>query len=143
MTERSGQPGSGAFQHRIKVRYQECDMQKVVFNAHYLAYCDETSAAWMGAALGWTGVDDDVDWMLVRAEVDWHGSSTYGDTLTIDAEVARWGTTSFQLRYRGAVGERAVFTALITYVSVTPGANTKCPVPERLKTALGEPVPAA
>jgi len=128
-----------AFHHQIRVRYQECDMQRVVFNAHYLAYCDETSAAWMGDALGWTGTDDDIDWMLVRAEIDWHGSATYGDTLSVVAEVARWGTTSFALRYRGSVAERAVFTALITYVSVAPGANTKVPVPEKLKTALGAP----
>ena len=29
--------------HRIRVRYGEVDMQRVVFNAHYLAYCDGTS----------------------------------------------------------------------------------------------------
>jgi acyl-CoA thioester hydrolase len=130
-----------SFVHEIRVRYQECDMQRVVFNAHYLAYCDETSAAWMHDALGWTGTDDDVDWMVVRAEVDWHGSATYGDTLTVVGEVARYGTTSFALRYRGSVGERPVFTALVTYVSVTPGSATKTPVPDHLKAALGDPVP--
>ncbi len=127
--------------HHVRVRYGEVDMQRVVFNAHYLAYCDETSAAWMGEVFGWTGADDDFDWMLVRAEVDWHGSATYGDTISMTAEVARWGTTSFSFRYRGAVGERPVFTALITYVSVAPHTTTKTPVPEHVRATLGDPVP--
>ena len=28
------------FRHRLRVRYHECDPQAIVFNAHYLAYCD-------------------------------------------------------------------------------------------------------
>lgn len=116
-------------------------MQRVVFNAHYLAYCDETSAAWMHDAVGWTGTDDDIDWMVVRAEIDWHGSATYGDTVAVIGEVARWGTTSFALRYRGLVEERPVFTGLVTYVCVTPGSATKTAVPEKLKAALGDPAP--
>ena len=124
------------FTHDIRVRYQEVDMQKVVFNAHYLAYCDETSAAWMAEVFGWTGADDAFDWMLVRAEIDWHGSSTYGDTLAIRAGVEHWGTTSFRVRFEGAVGERAVFTALITYVCVQPGTTTKVPVPDVVRAAM-------
>jgi acyl-CoA thioester hydrolase len=122
--------------HDIRVRYQEVDMQRVVFNAHYLAYCDETSAAWMQDAFGWNGADDAFDWMLVRAEIDWHSSATYGDTLTVTAAIERWGTTSFALRYLGAVGDRDVFTAVITYVSVAPGTATKVVVPDEVKAAL-------
>lgn len=130
------------FSYRRRVRYQEVDMQRVVFNAHYLAYCDEASAAWMGAVFGWSGADDDFDWMLVRAEVEWQGSSTYGDTLDIACAVARWGTTSFAVLYTGTVADRPVFTALITYVSVTPGSATKTPVPDHVRTRLGPPTAA-
>ena len=40
--------GSGAdgFIHRVRVRYGEVDMQRVVFNAHYLAYCDDAADLW-------------------------------------------------------------------------------------------------
>jgi len=27
-----------SYRHTVRVRYGECDMQSVVFNAHYLAY---------------------------------------------------------------------------------------------------------
>lgn len=125
------------FAHDIRVRYQECDMQKVVFNAHYLAYCDETAAAWMADAFGWDGSDDGFDWMLVRAEIEWQGSATYGDTLAVTAAIDRWGTTSFVVAYRGTVGERPVFSARVTYVCVEPGTTTKTAVPDDVRCALG------
>src|SRR5918997_4455533 len=31
---------TGAFVHRLRVRYSECDPQGVVFNAHYVTYFD-------------------------------------------------------------------------------------------------------
>jgi YbgC/YbaW family acyl-CoA thioester hydrolase len=40
--------------HEIRVRYGEVDMQRVVFNANYLAYCDDAADLWfrkLGAAL--------------------------------------------------------------------------------------------
>ncbi len=129
------------FSHDIRVRYQEVDMQRVVFNAHYLAYCDETMAAWVSDAFGWGGDDDEVDWMLVRAEVDWQGSATYGDTLTVVAGVEHWGRSSFRVRFTGTMGERPVFRALITYVCVAPRTTTKMAVPDLLKDTLAT-VPA-
>ena len=33
------------FKHSIAVRFGEVDLQAVVFNAHYLAYCDDAVAA--------------------------------------------------------------------------------------------------
>ena len=39
-------------------------MQQVVFNGHYVGWCDIACAAWFHEALGWTGMDDDVDWIL-------------------------------------------------------------------------------
>ena len=32
--------------HHIRVRYGEVDMQRVVFNSHYLAYCDDAVESW-------------------------------------------------------------------------------------------------
>lgn len=134
-------PGSWPHREQLKVRYQEVDLQNVVFNAHYLGFCDVASAAWMQEAIGWTGVGDDIDWMLVKATIEWQGSATYGDVLDVDCGIARWGTTSFDIAYRGTVDGAAVFTALITYVSIVPGTKDPTPVPDRMRRALGT-VPA-
>lgn len=125
------------FRERLSVRYQEVDLQNVVFNAHYLGWCDIASAAWMREAIGWTGVGDDIDWMLVKAQLEWQGSATYGDLVDIDCGIARWGTTSFDIAYRGTVGGAAVFTGLITYVCVTPGTKEPTPVPASMRESLG------
>ena len=41
---------SDAFRHRIRVRYSECDLQGVVFNANYLTYLDEAMTELLRAA---------------------------------------------------------------------------------------------
>ena len=122
---------------QIKVRYQEVDAQKVVFNAHYLGWCDVATAGWAEAALGWTGVDDDVDWMLVKAVVEWQGSATYRDVVDIDCGVSRWGNTSFEVAYRGTVLGRPVFTATITYVTIEPASKAPQRVPDHMRNGLG------
>jgi len=124
------------FRESVAVRYQEVDPQNVVFNAHYLGWCDMAFAGWMRSALGWTGVGDAVDWMLVRAEIEWQGSATYGDTVDIDCGAARWGRSSFDVAYRGMVGAAPVFTALITYVCVVPGTKASTPITDAMRGAL-------
>jgi acyl-CoA thioester hydrolase len=135
--------GSAPWPHReqLRVRYQEVDLQNVVFNAHYLGWCDVACAEWMRQAVGWTGVGDDVDWMLVKVQMEWQGSATYGDTVDLDCGIARWGTTSFDVAYRGTVDGRAVFTATITYVCIEPGTTSTTPVPAVMRGALA-PVPS-
>jgi len=135
-------PSEGwAFRERLRVRYQEVDLQNVVFNAHYLGWCDIASASWMRAAMDWTGVGDDLDWMLVKASLEWQGSATYGDDVDIDCGIARWGTSSFDVAYRGTVADEPVFTALITYVCVVPGTKRSTPVADRMRRSLG-PAPS-
>lgn len=130
-------PDGWPYRHPIRIRYQEVDMQRVVFNAHYLAYCDEAMAGWASTAFGWTGFDDRIDWMLVKVVLEWQGSATYGELLDLDCGISRWGNTSFDVAFRGAVSSRPVFTAIITYVSIVPDTTTKIPVPDEMRQSLG------
>jgi acyl-CoA thioester hydrolase len=122
--------------HELRVRYAEVDMQRHVFNAHYLTYVDEALDAWMRDALGEEYLGD-LDMVLKRAELTWHGSAGFGDILAIEVGVRRWGNTSFDVGFAGSVGEQPVFEALVTYVSVAPGTVQPTPVPEAVRVALG------
>jgi acyl-CoA thioester hydrolase len=125
-----------AFRHEIRVRYAEVDMQRHVFNAHYLTYVDEAFDGWLRAALGdyhSTGV---LDMVLKRADITWHGNAGFGDVLAVDVAARRWGTTSFDVGFEGSVGERPVFTAVVTYVAVSPGTISPTPVPDAVRSAL-------
>jgi YbgC/YbaW family acyl-CoA thioester hydrolase len=125
-----------AFRHEIRVRYAEVDMQRHVFNAHYLTYVDEAFDAWLRAALGDYHSSGVLDMVLKRADVTWHGNAGFGDVLGVDVAARRWGTTSFDIAFEGSVGERPVFTAVVTYVAVTPGTISPTPVPAAVRSAL-------
>jgi acyl-CoA thioester hydrolase len=121
--------------HHIRVRYGECDMQKVVFNANYLAYCDDAAEGWVRAKgtpthdLGW-------DFMLKKSTIEWSGAATVNDEIDIAVQATRWGTTSFDVTFTGTVGERPIFTNVITYVGVKLGTLETMAPPEDVKLAL-------
>ena len=124
-----------AFHHELRVRYGECDMQGVVFNAHYLAYVDDAMTRWFATLdkpytdLGW-------DCMVVHAEIDWRGSARFDDLLEIDCSIVRWGTTSFVVGYDLHVGERPVCRVELTYVGVAHNTTDPMPPPDELRRAL-------
>jgi acyl-CoA thioester hydrolase len=121
--------------HHIRVRYGECDMQKVVFNANYLAYCDDAVEQWLSSRhvnvfeIGW-------DFMLKKSVLEWQGSATVHEVIDIRVEIARWGNTSFDVLFTGTVADRPVFTNTITYVGVKLGTTETMPPPEAVKGTL-------
>jgi acyl-CoA thioester hydrolase len=121
-----------------RVRYGEVDYQGVVYNAHYLAWCDDAVEEWF-ASLPFSTTDLGWDFMLRRATIEWTGSAGLRDDATIEVGVARWGNTSFELAFTGRVEDRPVFTAAITYVGVVAGTTDTMPPPPEVRAALGEP----
>ena len=128
------------FHHELPIRYGEVDMQRVVFNAHYLAFIDDAMDRWMRTldadfeALGW-------DFMVKRAEIEWFAGAGIGDVIELECEIARWGTTSFDVRFAIHVGERPVASALVTYVGVEAGTSVPNAPPAAVRAHLGEPGP--
>lgn len=128
---------STAYRHEIRVRYGEVDMQRHVFNAHYLTYVDEACDAWMRARLGENYHESGlIDMVLKRADITWHGGAGFGEVLAVDVAARRWGRSSFDIGFEGSVGERPVFSAVVTYVAVAPGTTDPTPVPEAVRSAL-------
>lgn len=125
--------------HEIRVRYGECDMQRVVFNAHYFAYCDDAVDTWFRSVLapGGGGFEQlGFDFMLKKAEVVWHAPLVFGETASLACRIARWGTSSFDVVVDGTAAGEERFVATITYVSVVPGENRPAPIPERVRELL-------
>jgi acyl-CoA thioester hydrolase len=124
-----------AFHHELRVRYGECDMQGIVFNAHYLAYVDDAMTRWQ-ATLGHPYTDLGYDCMVVRAELDWRGSARFDEVLEIECAVVRWGTTSFVTGYDLHVGPRPIARVELTYVGVALGTTDPMPPPDAFRRAL-------
>jgi acyl-CoA thioester hydrolase len=123
-----------SYVHHVRVRYGEVDMQKVVFNAHYLAYCDDAADLWfrsLGAALE----AGDWDVMVKKATITWTGGAKVHDDLTIEVAVRRWGNTSFDVGFDGRVDGVPVFSADLTYVAVRTGTTETVRVPDAFRAA--------
>jgi acyl-CoA thioester hydrolase len=118
------------------VRYVECDQQGIVFNAHYLVWCDEAVTRWFEdtgadyAALTARGLDTRV----VSSTLDWLSSARYGDVVDVEARTDRVGRTSFAVGFDVRVGERVCCRVVTTYVLVDD-AGAPTPVPDDLRAA--------
>jgi acyl-CoA thioester hydrolase len=110
-------------------------MQRVVFNAHYLAYVDDAADTWFRAQLG-PYEDSGFDCMVKRATIEWASPARFGDELDLTVRVSRWGTSSFDVEVVGRAGDREVFTAVVLYVSTAPGEPRSVPIPEHVRAAL-------
>lgn len=127
--------GPGPYTHSLRVRYGEVDMQQVVFNAHYLAYCDDAVENWL-ADIGLKVLDHGWDFMLKKAVIEWAGAATVHDILDIAVAPRRWGNTSFDVGFAGSVGDQPVFDCTITYVGVKAGTRETMPPPPKAKALM-------
>ena len=127
--------------HHIRPRYGEVDLQRVVFNAHYLAYCDDAADLWF-RHLGATLEEGEWEVMVKRATITWSGGATVHDDLAIAVEVVRWGNSSFDVGFTGTVDGAPVFEAVLTYVAVKTGTKETVRVPDDFRAAAGGPTPA-
>ena len=135
-----------SFTQEFRVRYNECDMQNVVFNANYWVYADDAVAQFFRHGIA-AEVDSEpgkvdlvaigFDFMLKTANGTWHKGATYGDVIHASCSVSRWGNSSFDVMVDMEVSGQRVFDCTITYVSVTPGAAQPTPVPDLVRRALG------
>jgi acyl-CoA thioester hydrolase len=85
------------FRHRIRVRFNECDAQGVVFYANYLMYFDVAmTELWReGFGDGYAGmIANGTDAMVAEANIRYHASARFDDELDLVARVTRIGTTS-------------------------------------------------
>ncbi|MEI7783518.1 MAG: YbgC/FadM family acyl-CoA thioesterase [Betaproteobacteria bacterium] len=136
------------FFHRLRVRWAEVDMQKIVFNGHYLMYLDTAMADyWRTLALPYEEAMHQLggDLYVKKASVEYHGSARYDDALDVGLRCTRIGSSSIQ--FIGAIfrGEDLLITAELIYVYADPSTQTSRPVPDALRQVMlgyedGEPV---
>jgi acyl-CoA thioester hydrolase len=129
-------PPDGAFRTQLRIHFSDCDAQGIVFNAHYLRFCDNAVEQWFDSLPG-LGEEGVWDFVVKRAEVEWTSSGRPGDLLDMVAWVSRWGTTSFTMSFQGSIGERPVFTTTLVYVTIDQATNRPVPIPEKFRTELG------
>ena len=71
-----------------------------------------------------------------RSEITWAGPARFGETLTLDLSVGRWGNTSFDVVVAGHVDGRDVIDSTTTYVVVDHDEFRPRPIPDELRAHL-------
>jgi YbgC/YbaW family acyl-CoA thioester hydrolase len=150
MTEAATAPQRKDFRffHRLRVRWAEVDMQKIVFNAHYLMYFDTAIGDyWRAMALPYEEAMHSLsgDLYVRKATIDFRGSARMDDTVDVGMRCARIGTSS--MVFEGALFRQDQFLVgcELVYVFADPATQTSKPVPAVLRDALtgfeaGEPM---
>jgi YbgC/YbaW family acyl-CoA thioester hydrolase len=136
------------FLEPLRVRWSEVDLQKIVFNGHYLMYFDTAVAGyWRALAMPYhdTMAQLNGDLFVRKATLEYLGSARYDEQLQVGVRCAHIGNSS--MRFVAAVfrGKDLLVHGELIYVFADPATQTSQPVPAALREVLmgfeaGEPM---
>jgi YbgC/YbaW family acyl-CoA thioester hydrolase len=136
------------FFHRLRVRWAEVDMQRVVFNAHYLMYFDVAiTEYWRALALPYDGIILQLgsEPFVRKATVEFNAPARMDDDLDVAMRCSRVGNSSMVIT--GAIfrGDEHLIGAELVYVFADPSTQTSRAIPQSLRDVLqgfeaGQPV---
>lgn len=127
------------FSHRMRVRWVEVDMQKIVFNGHYLMYFDTAvTDYWRQLAMPYAETMHQLggDLFVKKASLEYHASAEMDDFLQVCMRCDRIGNSS--MTFAGAIfrGEELLITSELVYVYADPVAKKSQPIPPPLRDML-------
>ena len=131
--------------HALRVRWAEIDMQKVVFNGHYLTYIDSAVADYW-REIGLTYPEGYVeryanDIYLRKATVEYLGAARYDELLSVLCRVGKLGKSSMNFHFEiwrdePTPSPAALITADLVYVNVGVATMKPAPLPEDLRERI-------
>jgi YbgC/YbaW family acyl-CoA thioester hydrolase len=120
----------------LRVRWAEVDMQKIVFNAHYLTYIDTAIADyWREIGLPYPhGYVERYgnDIFLRKATLEYLGSARYDDMLTVCCRVAKLGRTSMTFHFEIYREAEVLISAELVYVNADSSMKA-APLPDEVR----------
>ncbi len=129
---------SDRFRYYLRVRYYECDAQKVVFNVQYGNYVDIAVFEFLRALGLGNLLSEELDYQLVKQTLEWKASARFDDVLEISVWAKQLGNTSFTLatEFRVAGNAGVLATSETVYVLVDGRSLQKTPLTAELRAAL-------
>jgi YbgC/YbaW family acyl-CoA thioester hydrolase len=131
--------GEFRFFDRLRVRWAEVDMQKIVFNGHYLMYFDTAVAGyWRSMAMPYHEAMAylDGDLYVRKATLEYLGSAHYDDNLEVGIRCSRIGNSSILFGAAVFRGDTLLVSGELVYVFANPSTQTSLPVPAQLRALL-------
>ena len=136
-----------SFFHRLRVRWSEVDMQKVVFNGNYFNYFDvAVYESWramtaVGVASAGTELKTRFEaWIhniyVVKASAEYHAPAHWDDELDIGVRVAKLGRTSMRTLVEVHRGEQHLISGELIYVYKDPASAAAAPLPAEFRDLI-------
>jgi acyl-CoA thioester hydrolase len=126
------------FTHQIRVRYGECDVQGVVFNANWLAYVDVViTELWRERIGDYSGmVEEGADMVVAESAIRFRSPARFDDLVDFELSVTRLGETALSTHIEARVEEEIAVEVDMRHVFVEPGTNTKMAIPDHIRECL-------
>ena len=130
----------------LRVRYHECDAQKVVFNARYGEYVDlAVTEFFRTLGYGEALMQGDLDYQLVKQTIEWKRPARFDQVLELAVSAVRLGNTSFTLQVEFCIvgSTTSIVVVETVYVLVDHKTLEKRPLPDDLRAALERGAPGS
>ena len=129
------------FRHRIRVRFNECDGQGVVFYANYLMYFDVAMTELWREAFGggYAGmIAEGTDAMVAEARIRYRAAARFDDEVDLVASVTRLGNTSSTTELRAERVSDGVVLAEgeLRHVFIDPKTLSKRDIPDEVRAGM-------
>jgi acyl-CoA thioester hydrolase len=127
-----------AFRHTLRVRYQECDPQGVVYFARYPEYYDIAITELWRTAFGsyQAMVDAGTDMVVAEQRVRYLAPARFDDVVDVDVTIDRLGDTSMLSSYVVSRDAEPLVEGDLRHVFIAPATKAKRSIPPEIRTAL-------
>ena len=126
------------YSHRMRVRYAECDQQRVVFNAHYFAYFDVAlTEVWRHAEIPYEQmIASGTDMVVVEARARFHAPARFDDELELVWWATHLGNTSMTSRIDVKRDGELLVEGELSHVFMDLATGAKRRIPDQIRRAL-------
>jgi acyl-CoA thioester hydrolase len=126
------------FIHELRVRYGECDLQGIVFNANYLLYFDVgIGELWREAVCPWQEmVERGVDAVVAEANLRFRSPARYDDVLRLELRVTRLEETSVTTQIDVLRDDELLVQGRLEHVFVDATTWKRAPTPDWIRDGL-------
>jgi acyl-CoA thioester hydrolase len=128
------------FFHRLRVRWAEVDLQRVVFNGNYLLYFDVAFTEFWRA----TGLPDPIaqqaegrELFVRKAEIEYLASATFDDELDIGVRCEKIGRSSMTIKLAVFRADELLVEGLLVYVFADSKSKRSAEIPQVWRDRVG------
>ena len=125
----------------LRVRYAECDMQDLAFNAHYLTWVDMALTDALTELFGGYRalIDAGLDLVVADARLQYRAPARFDDRLEVHTVLSPPGNTSLQSAFTITRDGQLLAECAMTHVCVDTATYRKLPWPDWLRAKLPQP----